>query len=147
MKYEYLRRWLGTLIMVVLILIFIYCLAGIQEQKSNGKLFFPFGYRPVVILSGSMEETIRTGAVVLVKQTKEIAPEDILFFITKDQIPVIHRCIHKNEDGSLITKGDANDEVDFEPVTSSQIQGKVVCVMNWLAPVFTKNRVSFRKIP
>ncbi len=136
-------RMLWTILLLMLLATWMYCLAGVQEQKENGKLFFPFGYRPVVILSGSMEETIRTGAVVLVKQTKEIVPEDILFFITKDQIPVIHRCIHKNEDGSLVTKGDANGQADIEPVLPEQVEGKVVCVMNWLAPVFTKKQGIF----
>ena len=118
--------YLGWMITVLFISVAIYCFLGICHQKQSGELFFPFGYRPVIILSGSMEEELKTGSMVLVKQTQEIAVNDIIFFLTEEGIPVIHRCIKMTENGSYITKGDANPKEDLEPVLPDQILGKVL---------------------
>ena len=119
---------LGNCITAILVVLALYCACGMLYQKYTGNLFFPFGYRPVVILSGSMEEELQTGCTVLVKQTKEFEENDIIFFITKDGTPGIHRYIAKNEKGQFITKGDANPKEDLEPVDLEQIQGKVIYV-------------------
>ena len=63
---------------ILLLCIALYCLAGMFWQHRTGNLFFPFGYRPVVILSGSMEEELKTGDIVIVKQTKAVKENDIL---------------------------------------------------------------------
>jgi len=118
----------GNCITVLLIVIAVYCSCGMLHQKHTGNLFFPFGYRPVVILSGSMEEELMTGSTVIVKKTKDVEENDILFFITKDGTPVIHRYIATNENGQIITKGDANPKEDLEPVDLNQVQGKVVYI-------------------
>ena len=115
---------------ILLLCIALYCLAGMFWQHRTGNLFFPFGYRPVVILSGSMEEELKTGDIVIVKQTKAVKENDILFFLTEDQTPVIHRYIATDENGNFITKGDANPLEDQEPVTIEQVYGKVLKVFH-----------------
>ena len=129
------KIWDGftTFLTIALVAMAIYCVFGVNSQNKTGKLFFPLGYRPVVILSGSMEETLETGGVVLVKQTKNVEQNDIIFFIAEDGSPVIHRYIDNDEEGNIITKGDSNPKEDLEPVTTEQLQGKVVLVMNWLS--------------
>lgn len=122
-----------TLITIMLVVVAIYCVVGVANQANTGELFFPFGYRPVKILTGSMEDTLQTGAIVVVEQTDEVEEEDIVFFISKDGAPVIHRYVDTDENGNMITKGDANPKEDFEPVTAEQLLGKVVVVMNWLS--------------
>lgn len=117
---------LGNCITALLIVTAIYCFCGMLHQKQTGNLFFPFGYRPVVILSGSMEEELMTGAIAIVKKTKDVKENDIIFFITKEGTPVIHRYIATAENGKLITKGDANPKEDLEPVSLEQVQGKVL---------------------
>jgi len=69
-----------------------------------------------------------TGSTVIVKKTKDVEENDILFFITKDGTPVIHRYIATNENGQIITKGDANPKEDLEPVDLNQVQGKVAYI-------------------
>ena len=117
---------LGWLITCTFVAIALYCLVGFYRQQQSGELFFPFGYRPVIILSGSMEDELETGSVVLVKNTKNIAVNDIIFFLSEDKIPVIHRCIRITKDGTFITKGDANPNEDLEPVMPNQVLGKVI---------------------
>ena len=119
-----------NLFSILLFSIALYCLLGMFWQHRTNTLFFPFGYRPVMILSGSMEEELQTGSIVIVKKTKEVKENDILFFLTEDQTPVIHRYIATDENGNFITKGDANPLEDLEPVTIEQVYGKVIKVFH-----------------
>lgn len=120
-------EWLWTILVVVF---FIYCLAGVMHERKTGRIFYVFGFRPVVILSDSMEPCLKTGSVVLVEKTKEIAVQDIIFFMTDKKIPVVHRYVGNDTRGNIITKGDANVKEDFEHIRKSQIEGKVVFPRN-----------------
>lgn len=121
---------INNLLSILLFCIALYCLLGMFHQHRTGTLFFPFGYRPVVILSGSMEEELQTGSIVIVKKTKEVKENDIIFFLTNDKIPVIHRYIATDDHGNFITKGDANPLEDQEPVSIDQVYGKVIKVFD-----------------
>ena len=81
-----------------------------------------FGIRPYVVYSGSMEPKIPTGAVVFTKEGA-YSPEtgDIITFHNEDTV-VTHRVV-KKEEGTFITKGDANNAEDAEPVLPQQVQG------------------------
>ena len=123
-------HFLYNVFSILLLSIALYCLLGMLWQHRTDTLFFPFGYRPVVILSGSMEKELPTGSIVIVKKTKNVKENDILFFLTNDQTPVIHRYIATDENGNFITKGDANPLEDLESVTIDQIYGKVIKVFD-----------------
>ena len=132
-------NWVSTGLTVCLLIAAIYCVIGVSQQRKTGELFFPLGYRFVKILSGSMEDTLQTGALVIVKQTKEVEEGDIIFFITEEGTPVIHRYIATDSSGNMITKGDNNPKEDLSPVRRDQLQGKVVVRMNWLAKPFSQS--------
>lgn len=88
-----------------------------------------FGIQPYMVVSGSMEPTIHTGALAYVnKKDVDVDTGDIIAFTEgdKDSIIVIHRVIENNNDGTFITKGDANDNNDFAPISESQIKGTVI---------------------
>lgn len=83
------------------------------------------GIKPMMVLSGSMEPYIKTGSIVYTN-TNDINPEigDVITYRIMDE-HVTHRVI--DMDGEYyITKGDNNDGTDVEPVSLSQISGKVV---------------------
>lgn len=122
------KAW--TLITIILVGVAIYCVMGFMNQNKTGEPFYVFGYRAGRVLTGSMEDALPTGSVVLIKETKEVREDDIIFFIAEDGTYVVHRYIDTNEDGTLITKGDANKYADFDPVTLEQVQGKVVKVFD-----------------
>ena len=89
------------------------------------------GYKPFIVLSGSMEPAIMTGDIVLTKETSpnNIAEDDIITFRVdkSSQTAVTHRVIEiKNEDGniSFMTKGDANIGVDANEVKVEMLEGK-----------------------
>lgn len=117
-----------TVIMVVLVCLAIYCVTGVMKQNKTGEPFYFFGYRTGKVLTGSMEDTLPTGSVVIIKETKDVEENDIIFFIAQDGTYVVHRYIDTNDDGTLVTKGDANEYADFDPVTIEQVEGKVVKV-------------------
>lgn len=89
------------------------------------------GYKTLIVLSGSMEPSIKTGSVVLVKSGAEYAVGDVITFgeNRKTKTPTTHRIFEiKEDDGvkSYITKGDANNAPDQKPITQADIIGKVL---------------------
>lgn len=91
---------------------------------------FLFGTKPYVVLSGSMEPTIPTGAVVFSKAASEYKPGDIITFSqngNKKEL-VTHRLNEvTGKDGAVTfkTKGDANKSVDSWTVDPKNVVGKV----------------------
>ena len=90
----------------------------------------PGNYKLMTVLSGSMEPAIKTGSVVVVKQSGLYKINDIVTFKTVDSsVPVTHRIvwIKKNADNvSYITKGDANKSTDSVILDEEMIIGKEV---------------------
>ncbi len=85
------------------------------------------GYQAYNIMSGSMEPDIPVGSLVYVKP---IAPEDIvngdvIAFSSNDSV-VVHRTVENHiVEGEIITKGDANEEEDMQPVAYQSVLGRV----------------------
>ncbi len=79
-----------------------------------------FNYKPIAILSNSMDPTFRRGDIVIYKKTKSILPGDIIVFKYENQ-NIIHRLVSINE--YYITKGDANINVDHLKIKKEDIKG------------------------
>jgi len=84
-----------------------------------------------VVLSGSMEPTIRTGSVVVIKPEDNYKEGDIITFgkDTKKDIPTTHRIVKTRAvEGVMLfsTKGDANDSPDLRETKQNEIIGKVL---------------------
>ena len=87
------------------------------------------GYKPFIVLSGSMEPTILTGDIVLTKITaaEDIAQNDIITFRVDRDTAVTHRVTEVvQEDGNItfLTKGDANVGSDATVITPEMLEGK-----------------------
>lgn len=85
----------------------------------------------LTVLSGSMEPTIGTGSVVFVTEVPPdtIEEGDVITYRDEGGNLVTHRVIEKKEAVTtfrLITKGDANENRDIEPVLTNQIVGVVM---------------------
>jgi signal peptidase len=90
---------------------------------------------PLVVRSGSMEPTIKTGSMVLVRTIPAAAIRvgDVVAVRRPDGVTVTHRVQSLSRDGALaqlILKGDANKTRDPEPVSVASA-GRLV----WSAPV------------
>lgn len=110
---------------------FIALLLGIAGLFLASMLPIPGNIEIKIVKSGSMEPTILTGSIVVVKPQASYAESDIITFgeDTKAQIPTTHRIIDIQGDFnslSYTTKGDANEEQDGEQITQRDIIGKVV---------------------
>jgi signal peptidase len=98
-------------------------------------VFFSFGYfgvQPTVIYSGSMQPAIGVGDVVIISEVPidDIQEGDIIQYRSENiSIPIIHRVyeIHGKGDAKVfITKGDANDDPDSNPILPEEIMGKSI---------------------
>lgn len=95
----------------------IICAASITVPKI-------FGIMPCVVLSGSMEPAIQTGAVAFINTNDtDSQAGDIITYQLADGKLVTHRVVRRLESGELITKGDANEAEDNVPVITEQVVG------------------------
>lgn len=97
-----------------------------------------FGIKPFVVLSGSMEPDIPTGAVVFVDT--RAAPEqmhvgDVITYQINNT-NVTHRIVAETT-SSVTTKGDANAQADFSPVPRDCILGLVLFNIPCLGFIYT----------
>lgn len=91
------------------------------------------GYKPVVVLSGSMEPTYPVGSVIYYKSTafEKINEGDAITFKVGEDTLVTHRVVVKNGlSQTFETKGDANETKDGSPVEYKNVVGKTwnICV-------------------
>ena len=78
--------------------------------------------------SGSMRPALDVGDIAIVTETPtwRIGPGDIIEYRSVEQPSVIHRVveIQQVQDRTMfVTKGDANDGVDMEPVPAENVVG------------------------
>jgi signal peptidase len=88
------------------------------------------GFTPTIIGSGSMQPALNPGDITIIISTPPSTIEvgDIIQYRTADA-PITHRVIDKYEAGGslwFVTKGDANNAPDPDPVPQDQVMGKVV---------------------
>lgn len=86
-----------------------------------------FGIGTAVVVSGSMEEAIGINDFIITLKQEDYSVGDVVMYDAGNH-PVTHRIIEKTDD-TYITKGDANNVADKEPVKNEQIAGKVVFVI------------------
>lgn len=102
-----------------------------------------FNYQFFLVQSGSMEPSIITGDVIIVKPSHTYHQNDVVTFVDYNQRVVTHRIIEiqeKNNGLNLITKGDANRVQDNAQITPNQIIGKVVLTLPRLGYLITFGR-------
>ena len=84
-----------------------------------------FGYRPLIVLTGSMEPTYKVGSIIYYKKVskEELKIGDAITFKLSDGSYVSHR-INSIKGDKYVTKGDANNSVDANPVSYVNIVGR-----------------------
>lgn len=135
--FQMIRKVAEWVLTIAIIALSLYCIVGVFTKGSE---FYFFGYKPVVVLSGSMEPYMETNSLVIVKQTKGIQEKDVVMFHLDEDNMVCHRVMDIDDEGSITTKGDNNDVADFEKITVDDVEGKVVVRMNFLSPIISKLR-------
>ena len=114
---DFIKKVTHTLAITTYILIIIYAIVCIPVL---------FQYHPVVVLSGSMEPTLKIGSVIYYKKVpfNQLKIDDIITFQNNKNELVTHRIV-KIEKGFIETKGDANKISDVNKTSNKNIKGKV----------------------
>ena len=93
-----------------------------------------FGYKPAVVMSGSMEPTFHTGSVIFVDKGSSYKVGDaVAFNVNKNY--VTHRIV-KEENDLYVTKGDNNKTEDPWRISKEAIDGKVVFSIPYIGYAF-----------
>lgn len=95
-----------------------------------------FGYKPFIVVSNSMEPTIKKGDLIIAKKQSNYEVNDVITYQSNNQF-VTHRIVDKINDQnsskvSFSTKGDANFSSDLSLITQEDIFGKVVTNISYL---------------
>ena len=118
----------------------------------NGKAAEIFGVSVLKVVTGSMEPSIHQGDYILVKKTDtdSLREDDIICFYSKDSriygMPNTHRIVKVLDDGSFVTKGDANNQQDTAAVTPDSIIGKYqgkIRFLRWLNSFTSLKKIIF----
>lgn len=91
-----------------------------------------FGYNRTTIDSWPIAKGFDIGDLPVVRGFENYELGDVIVFsIPNQQVPIIHRIVYKNPDGSYQTKGDHNpSQLPFETsVKKEQIHGKVIFIV------------------
>ena len=146
--------WVFNIAMVALL---IFACFSVYQSKVNNVEATLFGYKPVFILTGSMEPEMRTHSIAITKNLDEagiaaLEKGDIITYHVWDEssnevnaeprkVVITHRIYNiKDIDGEkqYITKGDNNRTSDAYYLTAENIDAEVVWTWNGFADIVAK---------
>ena len=119
-----------TINIVLTIAIFVFLPAVVftlVTSKTNAIL----GIQSFVVLSGSMQPTITVGGIVYTQMQASYQKGDIVAFKSGD-VNVTHRIVDVENDGSFVTRGDANNASDSKTVAVNDILGKELVFLSYI---------------
>lgn len=125
----------GGVIFLALSLLLVWSIISIQMTKSKGGIPNVLGFQLFVVESGSMEPTLKVGAVIVSRKPKDpendLKVNDIVTFKTLSKAIVTHRIIEVviNDDGGKTyrTKGDnLQNSPDQELLSPDRVIGVFV---------------------
>lgn len=127
--YQKPSNWLMIIACIILVPILIINIYIIYQAKTNAdKVPSILGYKPFIVLSGSMETKIHKGDLIFVKEIEpsELVLEDVIAFRDAEETITTHRIIDiVDKDGItyFITKGDNNTSQDQNLVEFDDVEG------------------------
>ena len=135
--------FVACLILIPALIINLYIIY--QARTNKDEVPSILGYKPFIVLSGSMETEIHRGDLIIVKEIEpsELVLEDVIAFRDNEETITTHRIIEIVERDGItyfITKGDNNNNQDQNLVEFEDVDGIYVLripgvgnVMNSLA--------------
>lgn len=151
-KMELVKDVISWIVLIVMLFSFLFVLHGTYDARKTGEGFFLFGYRPVFILSGSMEPYMMTNGIAFTKEVNDISElklgDVVTFHINNDEgdtIYITHRIIAIDQD-KIYTKGDNNNVGDGLPITMENVEAKVIAVFNQSAWLVAKWQTTAGKL-
>lgn len=135
---------ISWMVMIALFLGLLVTVFNVVESKRTGEDVYFLDHRPIVVLTGSMEPTMRENSIIIsekVESIDELHVGDIITYhveVDNEIIRVTHRITSISEDGLIRTKGDNNSVGDAYPITIDNVQDRTVFIMNWVATLVEK---------
>ncbi len=102
------------------------------ELTHYGWLDRNLGYNKTYIDSWPFKDGFLIGDMPVVQGTENVAVGDIVVYSTSNQnVPIIHRVVRVNADGTFETKGDNNNsQLGYEhSIYKEQVHGKVIFII------------------
>ena len=119
--------YVGTGILAVLIIIVSWL--AIDKFVLGHPVPSIFGYSALYVSTGSMNGTIDEGDMIIIHKTDDYKIGDIITYLpegyNRKSIPTTHRIIGINDDGTFVTRGDANNSDDPVDVRPELVLGEV----------------------
>ena len=125
---RYMKR-AGWWIVILCCALCVLLISLVVQRARGAKLPLVCGWGMAVVVTGSMEPEIPTGALVLVHKQESYSVGDVICFSDAGENMVMHRVIALDalEQGIIQTQGDANNTAD-DPIAADQILGRVAAV-------------------
>ena len=119
----------GIIIGILLVILMLNIYVMVQAKAKPNSVPSIFGYKPFIVLSGSMETEIYVGDLVIVKEVDPSTLEvnDIIAFRDSENLVTTHRIINivNTDKGKCFeTKGDNNNTKDDSIVCPDSVEGK-----------------------
>ena len=139
------KKVVGDVLTALVVVFLIFAVVLVVQVKKSQKPFF-FGYATYFVLSGSMEPTIMTHDVIIVKKVNDpsdLEKGDIVTFVSGPQykgMVVTHRLVSEGVvDGMITTRGD-NTQTNFkddDPTPYENVIGKYVRTSRFLTFIYS----------
>lgn len=124
-----LKRIISILVLIVLIpILFMSTVILVNSYMHPDEIPSFFGWKPFIVLSGSMESKIYPGDIAVVKEVEiETLKENDIIAFKSGEVVITHRIVKiekENGQTKYVTKGDNNNSEDRDYVLPEQIEGK-----------------------
>ena len=119
----------GIIISILLVILMLNVYVMVQAKAKPNSVPSVFGYKPFIVLSGSMETEIFVGDLVIVKEVEPatLRVNDIIAFRDSENLVTTHRIVNivNTDKGRCFeTKGDNNNTKDNSIVCPESVEGK-----------------------
>lgn len=133
-------KLLGNIAFLIFMALMILMIFMVVQSRITGQEPSILGHRVYIVDSGSMVPTLPINSMIIVKETpaSEIVENDIVTYYSGSQnARVTHRIVEVQEDGqSFMTRGDANNTEDPNPLSGDRIIGKLAFKIPYIGKVF-----------
>lgn len=136
-------NWVSNIILILSLVFIAIVGVSIVQAKRTGEQVFILGYRPIYVMTGSMEPYMMTDSICMTKKVDsldELQVGDVVTFSVYSEaanrnLMITHRIIDIADDGTIQTKGDNNDAPDNFQIHINDIYSKVIGVWNGFASI------------
>lgn len=134
------RKIISNLAFTIFMTIMIFLIFITVQSRMAGTEPSLFGNRLYIVDSGSMMPTINVNSLIIVKEklAEEIEVGDIITYYGRERVNrITHRVVDKVDNGeAFITRGDANNTDDPNPLGRERLIGKVIYSLPYIGYVF-----------